>query len=225
MNYIKHLNTVFEKIAEDDRLNTSHVSLYMALFQLWNTNRFKNPISVARDEMLKISKIGSKTTYLKCLHDLTKFGYITYYPSKNPLKGSLVDMTNFWPSTGQVVGQDKTNNWPSTGQEVVPSINNINYNKHKTRETDFTPPDLEAVKFFLKKIIEEKGLKISSNQEAEKFYNHYQSNGWMVGKNPMQNWQAAANSWLLKLAEFNRTEQPINNQLHTNQDKDYEQPL
>ncbi|MEQ8573579.1 hypothetical protein [Fulvivirga sp.] len=225
MNYIKHLNTVFEKIAEDDRLNTSHVSLYMALFQQWNTNRFKNPISVTRNDMLRISKIGSKTTYLKCLHDLTKFGYITYHPSKNPLKGSLVDMTNFWPSSGQVVGQDKTNNWPSTGQVVVPSINIYKHNKHKERETGFIPPTLEALKFFIKKIIAEKRLNISSIQEAEKFYNHYQSNGWMVGKNPMQDWQAAATSWLLKSAEFSKPEKPLSGHLHTNQNKDYDQPL
>lgn len=27
------------------------------------------------------------------------------------------------------------------------------------------------------------------------FYNHYASNGWMIGKNPMVSWHAAADSW------------------------------
>lgn len=33
INYIKHLNGVYQRISEDENLNTSHVSLYMALFQ------------------------------------------------------------------------------------------------------------------------------------------------------------------------------------------------
>ena len=33
MNYIKLLNAAFEKFYFDDRLNPTHISLYMALFQ------------------------------------------------------------------------------------------------------------------------------------------------------------------------------------------------
>lgn len=32
--------------------------------------------------------------------------------------------------------------------------------------------------------------------EALRFFNHYESNGWMVGKNRMKKWQAAVSSWL-----------------------------
>ena len=49
MNYIAHLTAVMERIAQDDRLNPSHVSLYLALFQFWNMNRFKNTISIHRE--------------------------------------------------------------------------------------------------------------------------------------------------------------------------------
>ena len=33
--------------------------------------------------------------------------------------------------------------------------------------------------------------------EAEKFMNHYDSNGWRVGKNPMKDWKASVRNWLL----------------------------
>jgi hypothetical protein len=55
MNYIKHLTGFFEKVAIDKTLNPTHVSLYVALFQFWNCNRFKNPISISRDEVMRIS--------------------------------------------------------------------------------------------------------------------------------------------------------------------------
>ena len=95
MNYIKHLTGFFEKVASDRTLNPTHVSLYIALFQFWNCNRFKNPISISRDEVMRISKISSKATYHKCLKNLHSLGYINYEPSYNPFKGSHVYLFNF----------------------------------------------------------------------------------------------------------------------------------
>ncbi len=95
MNYIKHLTGFFEKVAIDKTLNPTHVSLYMSLFQFWNCNRFKNPISISRDEVMRISKISSKATYHKCLKNLHSQGYINYEPSYNPFKGSHVYLLNF----------------------------------------------------------------------------------------------------------------------------------
>lgn len=34
--------------------------------------------------------------------------------------------------------------------------------------------------------------------EAEKFFNHYESNGWKVGKNPMKSWEAAVVNWITR---------------------------
>jgi hypothetical protein len=37
----------------------------------------------------------------------------------------------------------------------------------------------------------------SANSEAEKFCDHYDSNGWKVGgKSPMKDWKAAVRNWL-----------------------------
>lgn len=33
------------------------------------------------------------------------------------------------------------------------------------------------------------------NGDAESFYNHYESNGWMVGKAKMKNWKATVAQW------------------------------
>lgn len=39
--------------------------------------------------------------------------------------------------------------------------------------------------------------------EAQKFFNHFESNGWKVGgKSPMKNWQAAARNWILNSKNF-----------------------
>ena len=146
MNYIKHLTGFFEKVAIDKTLNPTHVSLYIALFQFWNCNRFKNPISINRDEVMRISKISSKATYHKCLKNLHSLGYINYEPSYNPFKGSHVILFNFsedlkpLPKSErkpknepliELVSEQALNKYctsieTGTEQAVVPSINYIN---------------------------------------------------------------------------------------------------
>ena len=66
----------------------------MAIFQLWNQNRFQNPISISRDELMRISKISSTATYHKCMKDLTEREYVIYKPSFNPFKGSVLEVCN-----------------------------------------------------------------------------------------------------------------------------------
>lgn len=107
MNYIKHLTGFFEKVGSDKMLNPTHVSLYMSLFQFWNCNRFKNPISISRDEVMRISKISSKATYHKCLKNLHSLGYINYEPSYNPFKGSHVYLFNFSDDLKPISKNDK----------------------------------------------------------------------------------------------------------------------
>ena len=146
MNYIKHLTGFFEKVAIDKTLNPTHVSLYIALFQFWNCNRFKNPISINRDEVMRISKISSKATYHKCLKNLHSLGYINYEPSYNPFKGSHVILFNFSEDlkplpkserkpkneqlielvSEQALNKSCTSSETGTEQALVPSINYIN---------------------------------------------------------------------------------------------------
>ena len=94
MNYIKLLAGFFEMIAKDDRLNPTHVSMYMAIFQFWNINHFQNPISISRNQVMLVSKISSTATYHKCIKELNEYGYLEYLPSFNPYKGSLVRLFN-----------------------------------------------------------------------------------------------------------------------------------
>jgi hypothetical protein len=266
MNYILQLSGFFQKVAVDERLNPTHVSLYMAVFQLWNSERFQNPVAISRQELMRISKISAKATYHKCIKDLHNFGYIQYIPSYNPFKGSLVYLFDFQSAARLISIPDHTNIETSIEQALVPSlkhnINSLNENLEKeetqskndivlkvsknrvkvvevngekippkTRggkrksEALITPPDIVAVQNYF---LEQK----SSEIEAEKFYNYFQSNGWKVGgKAPMHDWQAAARNWLLNVPAFikpqpvSKVEQPTPGQLNVTSSKNYAEPL
>lgn len=88
-----------------------------------------------------------------------------------------------------------TSTFPSTSPSTTQSQSSENTNTgacaptratRKPREK-FSIPSLEEVKVY----ISERGSKV----DAEKWLNHYTSNGWMVGKNPMKDWKSSVRYW------------------------------
>ena len=263
VNYIRHLLGISEKFIDDERLSPLHISLYYALFQSWNLSKFRNPISVSRDELMRASKIGSANTYTKCLKELDAWEYIKYYPSYNPHKGSQVYLYNFNKSNNNATdisnnkGSDKAaekGTAKTTVKAVIPSINSLNNtNKsNNTKENELAPkknnrksfatdakspkskkvaPKKEsAAKGFKRPLLQEVKNYFAENKypaiESQKFFNHYESNGWRVGKVPMQNWQSSANKWVLNAEKFsNDKAKPTAGKLHATGNKDYSEPL
>ena len=95
MNYIRHLSGFFERLAEDERLSSYHISLYIALFQHWNANRFSDQFTISRTEVMQLARIGSANTYARCMKELANWGYIIYFPSSNLHSGSKVACIRF----------------------------------------------------------------------------------------------------------------------------------
>ena len=64
--------------------------------------------------------------------------------------------------------------------------------------------------------------------EASKFYNYFQSNGWLVGgRTKMKDWQAAARNWMLNANKFAKGKpvKPKVKHLHATTNKNYSEPL
>ncbi|WP_430811057.1 MULTISPECIES: hypothetical protein [unclassified Carboxylicivirga] len=63
--------------------------------------------------------------------------------------------------------------------------------------------------------------------EAQRFLNHFESNGWKVGgKSPMKDWKAAVRNWILNMQKYQRGKaEHEQNPLSTLNDKDYGEPL
>lgn len=255
MNYIKLLNAAFDKFYADERLNPSHISLYMALFLEWNACRFIDEFYVNRRDIMRVGKIGSKTTYHRCIVELEKWSYLNYFPSKNPYKGSKIKMTKFWisnePDTGrynpileQVAEQYNPRDEPpavqyrpknghvvyrhnpTSGQALVSNINNIKQENYIKQ-----PKDCKVVIDYFK----EKNFDL---EDAKSFYNHYSERKWLCGDgNPVRDWRALASSWVdrkkvfqlentsIDKQIFQSENQGIKDNLKTSKSKDYGQPL
>lgn len=99
----------------------------------------------------------------------------------------------------ELVATLATKQLPSGNQmEPEHNITKLNLTKHNLESTADKPPrqrfqppsEDEMIEYFVKKG--------SSEEEAKTCYNYYLSNGWKVGRNPMKNWAAAANSWIAR---------------------------
>lgn len=215
MNYIKHLNAVFKQFSMDNRLNPTHISLYVALFQFWNIHRFPQQFYIHRDEVMKMAKIGSKATYHRCLKSLHNWKYIRYLPSHNPYKGSQVQMLIFGTSS-------ETSGKQVEGQALVPYSNSTKPVKKPIKHK--LPESKKEVLVFFKK-------QNWPALEGEKFFNHYDAISWKIGgKIKITNWYAAAENWMLKFKEIqaSQTERGLSqnrDNLKTKKAKDYDQPL
>ncbi|RAJ80126.1 hypothetical protein CLV59_105233 [Chitinophaga dinghuensis] len=96
----ERLTAFFEAVKNDNRIGSTHLSLYLALFQLWNQNDFEDPVSIHRPEVLELAKI-SRSTYHRCMRDLNDHGYVKYIASYHPILGSIVYMVDFEASPGK----------------------------------------------------------------------------------------------------------------------------
>lgn len=218
VNYIKHLNGIYTLMAEDTRLSPHHISLYLAIFQLWNLNHFQDKVSISRSEMKQLSKIGSNNTYSKCINQLHEFGYIQYRPSYNPMKGSTITCIRFDTTTEKSsVPLTVTQKGSSLKQTVKPN----------KRRKSISPPSLNEVIDFFKNQFTKDSFTLDLQVEAEKFYNHFSSNGWKVGgKAPMKDWNAAARNWIHNARRYANEKSPLKpRHLKSNSNKNYHEPL
>ena len=90
MEMNKSLSGFFKAIENDGRISVSHIGIFAALLQYRTSKENINPIIVFSREIMEIAKISAPATYLKCVHDLSAFGYIEYVPSFKRTQGSKI---------------------------------------------------------------------------------------------------------------------------------------
>ncbi len=71
----------------------------------------------------------------------------------------------------------------STATITIPEPNH----NHTNKNIKFAKPSVQEISEYAKSI--------GFNLEAEKFFDHYETTGWMYGKSHMKNWKAAVRTW------------------------------
>lgn len=86
----------------------------------------------------------------------------------------------------------------ATNQEPITKNQEPNKEKGEKRAIFIRPSLTDVQNQFV-----EKGFNpTDAHLQAYKFFNHYEANGWMVGKSKMKNWKAALSGWITRSKEY-----------------------
>ena len=192
---------LYRKLSEWEWFNISEM-VHLFIYLLLNANHEKGEwrgIIVERGQIITgrntlTEKTGiTQQTIRTCLNRLKSTNEITITSTN---KYSIITICNYESYQGCVNGsnqqinqlpnQQLTSNQPATNQQLT--TNNNNKNEKKLKKYYNIPPSFEEIELRYK----ERGLK---NFVPATFFAHYETNGWMVGKNKMKNWDAALTYW------------------------------
>jgi hypothetical protein len=100
-----------------------------------------------------------------------------------------------WDATASSGIPNDTKNADSVSVSVSGSVTD------KKEIKGFVKPTIEQ----LKEYMTEQGM----NDIAENWLNHYEANGWMVGKNKMKDWKASVRTWKINQKNNSATPQVV----------------
>ena len=90
-------------------------------------------------------------------------------------------------SDSKAMASDSKNGNTETETDTDPLATNVAGGEREKRRSRFSPPTrIEVAEYCA-----QHGYRV----DPKRFCNHYESNGWKVGRNPMKDWKAAVRNW------------------------------
>lgn len=77
----------------------------------------------------------------------------------------------------------------------ITSYNSSDKSSNNNGPSGFEKPTLDEVKAYCEERQRTKGKEKRKPVNPEQFFDHYESNGWKVGRSPMKDWKAAVRNW------------------------------
>ena len=117
---------------------------------------------------------------------------IAFEPIKQALKRDL----DKYKSICERNSDNAKKRWNATASDRIPK-HTKNADSDSDSDSDIDK-DIKVNKGFVKpSIVEIKTymIEIGMTDVSEKWFDYYESNGWLVGKNKMKNWKAAVRTW------------------------------
>jgi hypothetical protein len=174
--------------------------------------------SLSHELGMSVSKIRSSLEHLVLTGEITSKTYPKYrvitivkyddYQDDDRQNGSQIadDLAaKSQANRSQIAGKSQASRSQIAISKQYKQGNNINKGTmEQEREGTakrFTPPSRDQVDIFCL----ENGLTI----DVDRFMDYYESNGWMVGKNHMKNWEATVRNWAARDRKETNQQRPV----------------
>ena len=152
MTPLSLIDEFLQQAAADERLTSLHISLYMVIIHRWYASGGQNPFHATRLQLMQYSKIGSKSSYHRCIRDLQNKGYFLFQSSNHPIEGNCIKLTCPKSSTTSYEGSTESGTTSFGGstkngttsleeQHKTPQQNPPMENRLRNCNTEYNPID------------------------------------------------------------------------------------
>jgi hypothetical protein len=156
---------------------------WMELFgKKWNKSKVRRFFDLLEKDSMIVRQTNPKTTHL------TICKYEDYQGGRHADDTQMTSKRH----------ADDIQTTPNNNDNNEDNDNNDNNSKPKKK---FKKPSIEE--------IEEYCQERENNVDSNKFFDHYESNGWMVGRNKMKNWQASVRTWEKNTTQSKKEDKPF----------------
>lgn len=205
-----------------DKATANHCALYMWLIEINNRLGWVDKFQITSTECMQGMCCKSYKTYKKCFDDLVEWNFVTITTqSKNQYQCNIIALVKNTKAHTKALTKALLKHLPkqvqSTDQSTDQSTSHIHkpINQQTNKPQTYIRPTLDEVYNYMGEQVAKKMLNWDDhklNLESEKFFNHYESNGWIQnGNKPIKKWQAAVINWILNTSKFeNNKSQKIN---------------
>ena len=197
----------FIEYAADEGLTANEMVLWYALMHIFNARADGQDwpgdfIRISNDRLLTFCPMGLDSL-IRARNRLKQKGLIDFIPGDRRKSNPSYKMFYFSSSFCSISATNNTGNMQGNMQGNLQgnSANQyINYNdieketplkgRKESAQKRFTPPTAEEVAEYWRG----KGFQAGGDDAAD-FVDFYAGKDWMIGKNKMKDWRAAANRW------------------------------
>ena len=190
------------------KVTPSHVAIYCFSVEHCNRLGWKTNFGLPTTMAMEAVGIKSYNTYIKTFNELVEFGFIKLVEkSKNQYSANIIALSKFNKALDKALDKAMIKHKTKQRESTVQSIDSINkpinnytnlpINQLTIEEEQQAAKSQKSSRFIKPTIDEIRMLNAIANLniDPEQFFDFYESKDWMVGKNKMKDWKAAARNW------------------------------
>jgi hypothetical protein len=181
-----------------DLITPSHCAVFSFAIEHCNRLGWKEKFGFPSQMVMEAVGIKSWHTYAKCFNDLVEWGFfIVHQKATNQYSANVIAIAKIDKAPAKALdkalqkhGQkhsQKQRQYNNTTIQLYNSTNIQAPDKPAHTQTKFIKPTIEEIEQYAA----EKNLTVDANR----FFDFYESKGWLVGKSPMKDWRAALRNW------------------------------
>lgn len=189
-------------------VSPTHTAIYFFAIEHCNRLGWKDKFGFPSQMAMDAIGVRKHQTFAKHFQDLVDWGFIVLIQkSKNQYSANIISLKCAKPKNGKALDKAMTKHTAKQGQSNGQSMDDIdkqgtiepinqgtNTGALAPIENQFRKPTVLEIQVYLLDKYPD-AVKTGIETFSEKFWSHYENNGWKVGKNKMKNWKLAFPQW------------------------------